>query len=230
MLDRLKVRAITLDLDDTLWPIWPIIARAEKALQDWLRHRAPRTADWMADDLQRHRLREQITRERPQDKHQLSALRTELIRRALLLCGEPAELADPAYEVFFEARQQVELFEDALPALEFLAARYPLVALSNGNADIEKVGLGRFFKASFSAEALGVGKPEAAIFHAGARAAGVAPEQVLHIGDDAGLDVLGALACGMQTVWVNRGDHPWPHAEQPHETVSQLHELTELLR
>jgi putative hydrolase of the HAD superfamily len=34
----------------------------------------------------------------------------------------------------------------------------------------------------------------------------------------------------MQTVWVNRGDHPWPHAEQPHETVSQLHELTELLR
>jgi putative hydrolase of the HAD superfamily len=230
MLDRLKVRAITLDLDDTLWPIWPIIARAEKALQEWLRHRAPRTADWMADDLQRHRLREQITRERPQDKHQLRALRTELIRRALLLCGEPAELAVPAYEVFFEARQQVELFEDALPALEFLAARYPLVALSNGNADIEKVGLGRFFKASFSAEALGVGKPEAAIFHAGAQAAGVAPEQVLHIGDDAGLDVLGALACGMQTVWVNRGDHPWPHAEQPHETVSQLHELTELLR
>ena len=60
MLDRLKVRAITLDLDDTLWPIWPTIARAEQALQDWLRHRAPRTADWMADDLQRHRLREQI--------------------------------------------------------------------------------------------------------------------------------------------------------------------------
>ena len=63
-----------------------------------------------------------------------------------------------------------------------------------------------------------------------ARLLELAPEQVLHIGDDAGLDVLGALACGMQTVWVNRGDHPWPHAEQPHETVSQLHELTELLR
>ena len=40
MLDRLKVRAITLDLDDTLWPIWPTIARAERALQDWLRARA----------------------------------------------------------------------------------------------------------------------------------------------------------------------------------------------
>jgi putative hydrolase of the HAD superfamily len=53
---------------------------------------------------------------------------------------------------------------------------------------------------------------------------------VLHVGDDASLDVLGALACGMQTVWVNREDHLWPHTEQPHETVNNLHELTELLR
>ena len=43
MLDRLKVRAITLDLDDTLWPIWPTIARAERQLQDWLRARAAAT-------------------------------------------------------------------------------------------------------------------------------------------------------------------------------------------
>jgi putative hydrolase of the HAD superfamily len=58
----------------------------------------------------------------------------------------------------------------------------------------------------------------------------VAAHDVLHIGDDASLDVLGALACGMQTVWLNRSDHPWPHEAQPHETVSNLHELTELLR
>jgi len=52
---------------------------------------------------------------------------------------------------------------------------------------------------------------------------------VLHIGDDAALDVLGALACGMQTVWVNRGDHPWTHESQPHDTVSSLAELPGLL-
>jgi putative hydrolase of the HAD superfamily len=75
-----------------------------------------------------------------------------------------------------------------------------------------------------------VGKPEPAIFHAAATAAGAAPHEVLHVGDDASLDVLGALGCGMQTVWVNREDHLWPHAEQPHETVNNLHELTELLR
>ncbi len=229
MLDRLKVRAITLDLDDTLWPIWPTIARAEAGLQAWLRQRAPQTADLMADDLVRHRLREQVMLDRPDFKHQLSAIRTEMIRRALLQSGDDPGLAEPAYAVFFEGRLQVELFHDALPALEFLAARYPIVALSNGNADVEKVGLGRFFKASLSAESFGVGKPEPAIFHAGAAAAGVAPHEVLHIGDDASLDVLGALACGMQTVWLNREDQLWPHEAEPHATVTQLHELTELL-
>lgn len=83
MLDRLKVKAITLDLDDTLWPIWPTIARAEAALQDWLRHRAPRTADLLADDLQRHRLREEVILGQPELRHHLSAIRTEMIRRAL---------------------------------------------------------------------------------------------------------------------------------------------------
>ena len=39
-----RVRAITLDLDDTLWPIWPTIARAEGALQQWLADNAPATA------------------------------------------------------------------------------------------------------------------------------------------------------------------------------------------
>ena len=230
MLDRLKVKAITLDLDDTLWPIWPTIARAEAALQDWLRHRAPRTADLLADDLQRHRLREEVILGQPDLKHHLSAIRTEMIRRALAVSREDQGLADPAYAVFFEARQQVQLFDDAAPALGFLAQRYPIVALSNGNADVDRIGLGRYFRAAISAESFGVGKPDPAIFEAGAAAAGVAAHEVLHIGDDASLDVLGALACGMQTVWVNREDHLWPHPQQPHETVSNLHELTELLR
>ncbi|TAG35631.1 MAG: HAD family hydrolase, partial [Polaromonas sp.] len=32
MFNPALVKAITLDLDDTLWPVWPAIERAEKAL------------------------------------------------------------------------------------------------------------------------------------------------------------------------------------------------------
>jgi putative hydrolase of the HAD superfamily len=51
---------------------------------------------------------------------------------------------------------------------------------------------------------------------------------VLHVGDDATLDVLGALNCGMQTVWVNRSDQLWAHPAVPHETVATLTELCDL--
>ena len=229
MLDICRIKAITLDLDDTLWPIWPTIERAEQALDDWLGQCAPATAQLLAAPAMRHEIREHVAGLNPDCRHNLSALRREMIRLALTRSGENPLLAEPAYEIFYAERNRVTLFDDALPALEFLSARFALVALSNGNADIERVGIGRFFKAGVSAQQLGVGKPDARIFQAAAAAAGVQAFEVLHIGDDAALDVLAALDCGMQTVWVNRADHPWTHAAQPHETVTSLTELRGLL-
>jgi len=230
MLDISRIRAITLDLDDTLWPVWPTIHRAEQVLTDWLTQHAPATAALSQQSEVKKAVRAEINARHADRAHDLSFLRLEAIRAMLLQAGDPGHLAEPAFEVFFAERQRVDLFDDALPALAFWSQRYPVVALSNGNASVEAVGLGRFFHASISAESFGVGKPEPAIFHAAADAAGVAAHDVLHIGDDASLDVLGALACGMQAVWLNRSDHPWPHEAQPHETVTNLHELTELLR
>lgn len=228
MLDIKKIRAITLDLDDTLWPIWPTIERAEKALEDWLGEHAPMTAALFANPTARHDLREQITRSRPELKNNLSAIRREAIRLALYQSQENPQLAEPAFEVFFAERHRVTLFADALRTLEFLSARYPVVALSNGNASVARIGIGQYFKASINAQEFGVGKPDPRIFQAGAGAADASPEQVLHVGDDAALDILGALNCGMQTVWVNRAEQRWTHEEQPHETVTSLTELTKL--
>ncbi len=231
MLDPKKVRAISLDLDDTLWPIWPVIARAEQALQDWLRPHAPNTSAWLADAEQRLALRREVQQSRPEIGHDLRTLRQELIRRALQRHGEDTALVEDAYEVFITERMRVELYEDARPALAWLAQRYPVVALSNGNADVQRIGLGEFFHADFSAQAFGVGKPDARIFHAAAQAAGVLPHEVLHVGDDAALDIVGALDAGLQTVWVNRGSHAWEHeAHRPHATVADMSELCTLLR
>jgi putative hydrolase of the HAD superfamily len=224
------IRGISLDLDDTLWPVAPTIERAEAALQVWLRANAPLTALAMATVPGRLALREQIQRTRPDILHDMSALRLELIRLALQRCGEDVALAGPAFEVFYAARQDVQLFDDAEPALAFLAGRYPLVALSNGNADVHRVGLGHYFAASFSTRESGVSKPDPRAFHVAAAAASLKPEQILHVGDDAALDVLGALNAGMQAVWVNRSGQAWPHAQTGHVTVSSLSALCDLLR
>ncbi len=237
MLDISKIRAITLDLDDTLWPIWPAIERAEKALSTWLHAHAPVTAAMFASPQARLTLREQVVRARPDLGHDMSALRREVIRQGLRESNEDTRLAEDAFEVFFDHRMKVDLYADALPSLEFLAQRFPVVALSNGNADVGRVGIGAHFHASISAHEFGVGKPDPRIFHAAASAAGVQAHEVLHVGDDAALDVMGGLNAGMQTVWVNRGNHVWmqgkphdgSHDAMPHATVTDLGQLCTLL-
>ncbi|MBS3996450.1 MAG: HAD-IA family hydrolase [Hydrogenophaga sp.] len=222
-IDVSRIRAITLDLDDTLWPIWPTIARAEAVLQAWLGEHAPATAALCADKAVLREVRLHMNTARPELAHDMSALRRESIRLVLQRAGDDPSLAEPAFEVFFAERQRVDLFADALPALEFLSSRFPVVALSNGNADVHRVGLGAHFKASVSARTFGVGKPHPRIFHAAAEAAGVDSAQVLHIGDDAHLDGVGALNAGMQLAWVNREGQAWAHAPlRPHTTVSDL--------
>jgi FMN hydrolase / 5-amino-6-(5-phospho-D-ribitylamino)uracil phosphatase len=193
MLDLTAIKAITFDLDDTLWPVWPAIERAEQALGDWLGQHAPMTAALFANPAARHEVREQVTRSRPDLKYQLSTIRRESIRLALQRSGEDPQLAETAFDVFFAERNRVTLYADVLQGLDFLANRFPLVALSNGNADLDRIGIGGYFRASISAQAFGVGKPDPRIFHAAAGAAEVQPQQVLHVGDDATLDVLGAI-------------------------------------
>ncbi len=203
-LDLPRIRAITLDLDDTLWPVWPTIARAEARLHAWLAERAPATHALAIQHSVVRSIRAQVLEEHVGLAHDLGALRLEALRRILARAGDDQALADAAFQVFLAARQEVDLFDDALPALERLSGRYPLVALTNGNADIERVGLARFFHASVSAADAGVAKPDARIFRLGAEAAGVAPAQVLHVGDDPLLDAQGALDAGMQAVWLHR--------------------------
>jgi len=229
LLDVSRIRAITLDLDDTLWPIWPTIARADAKLHAWLKEHAPVTGDLSVLPGMAREIRQKLLAERPDYANDLVALRRECIRATLVRAGDDPALAEPAFEVFFEERQRVEFYDDALPALEFLSRRFPVVALSNGNADVHRVGIGRHFRAAFSSRDLGVGKPDIRMFQTGADAAGVAMEDVLHIGDDAHLDGVGALNAGMQMAWVNRNSQTWePTSHEPHVTVPELRSLCDL--
>ena len=199
------VGALTLDLDDTLWPVRPALVAAEKALAEWLRLHAPATARGMAPGAMLA-LRARVLEEHPHWSHDLSAIRLETIRRALARNGDDPGLAETAFEVFFEARHAVTLYDDVLPALERLASRYRLVAVSNGNAEVRRIGLARFFSGSVSARLHGVAKPDPSIFRAACAAAGAAPHQVLHLGDDLAADVDGALAAGLHAGWICRPD------------------------
>lgn len=229
MIDPARIRAISLDLDDTLWPIWPTIARAEAVLHDWLYTHAPTTAQQFANPQALRAVREEIQTLRPDLTGDLIALRRESIRLALQRAGDDPALAEPAFDVFYDARQRVELFEGALECLAFLSARFPVVAVTNGNADIHRVGIGGHFQTALSAHVLGIAKPDPRIFHAAAAAVNVAPHEVLHVGDDATLDAHGALEAGLQAVWFNPAGRDWPHERAQPVTITRLQELCPLL-
>ena len=229
MLDITRIRAVSIDLDDTLWPIWPTIERAELALQDWLAKHAPNTAKLVASIETRQAIRVRLDQDRPDLRHDFSALRRESIRIALARADEDPALAEAAFDVFFDARQRVDLFDDALATLDYLSSRYPLIALSNGNADVGRVGIGKFFHASVASRDCGFAKPDARIFQVAAKAAGFPCADMLHIGDDPALDALGALDAGMQAAWLNRERKPWAHAARPQIEVADLITLCEAM-
>ena len=197
--------AIALDLDDTLWPAWPTLIAAEEALLAWLAEQAPRTGTALTPEL-RKALRAQVLAEHPARAHDVSFVRLETLRRACGAAGDPPVLAEAAFEVFLEARQQVQPYDDVEPVLARWAQRYRLVAVSNGNADVGKLGLGRFFSARVSAHELDFGKPDPRIFLEACRRLDVAPSAVLHVGDDLDLDVLAARRAGLNAAWIRRPD------------------------
>lgn len=211
---RLLIRALTLDLDDTLWAVAPAIERAERAVHAYLEQHCPRTAQAFPIPRMRQ-LRDQVAREHPQLAHDFTAQRKLSLRAALSASGEALDHVEPAFEAFFAARNQVELYADVASGLHRLAARWPIAALTNGNADLRRIGLAGHFRFSLGAREHGAAKPEPSIFLAACERLQVEPSQVLHIGDDPHLDVAGAAGAGLRSCWVNRHGARWPDELPP---------------
>ena len=223
------VRAITLDLDDTLWPFAPIGARVEQVLHDWLAAHCPRTAERFPIERMRE-LRDELNAAHPHLVHDFSAMRRLTLEHAMRAAGDDPAHVDAAFEAFFAERNRVEFYPDTLDALQRLAARVPLAALSNGNADLTRVGVHTHFAFQLGAREHGAPKPEASIFHAACVRLGASPYHVLHVGDDIEMDVVGAARAGLRTCWLNRDNLEWPHADvQPDLHFSSLTALADWL-
>jgi HAD superfamily hydrolase (TIGR01549 family) len=227
----LQIAAISLDLDDTLWPIAPTIERAEACLHAWFETHFPAVATAYPVPTMRA-LRERIWLENPALQHDFTTTRLMSLRVAMLPFGALEADVHVAFELFFDARNDVTLFPGALASLQSLAAHWPVVALTNGNADLSRIGLERYFHARIDARSFGAAKPDRGIFHAACAAVATAPKHMLHIGDHAHQDVFGALNAGMQAAWITAPNSEWPQMSggqllgaAPHLRAESLSEL-----
>lgn len=216
------LRLITIDLDDTLWDMRPVLEGAERAVRTWLTEQAPDVAQRF-DGGALQAVRKELVAERPELVHQLSTLRQLTLTRAFELCGYRPQEAHTkgaeAFEVFFAARNRVVFFPQVVETLQWLQSRFELIALTNGNANVERLGLQRYLRAAFSAERVGQPKPHGALFQAALDHLNIRqPERCLHVGDSAEHDVIGARRAGFLAAWINAADTPFPFTDH-HPTV-----------
>lgn len=223
------IRTITLDLDDTLWDVGPVIRRAESCLRDWLDRNYPRiTARFGPDEVRA--VREEVMRDHGDRTHDLSFLRRTVLKRMADAAGYAAFPVDEAFDVFDVARNEVTLFPEALPTLEALRRRYVLVAVTNGNADLDRIGIRELFDGVVSAASAGAAKPARRIFEVAVAAGGAGVDATVHVGDHPHHDVHGAREAGLRAVWVNRRAEPWPgEFPEPDAEVRHVGELCALM-
>lgn len=224
------ITTLSFDLDDTLWPVRPVIKGAERAMGDWLAVHYPRVRERFDRDATMA-LRRDIVAAAPERAHDLTWLRRQVLSEMARATGYGEMLVDGAFNVFDMARNRVRLYDDALPALAALAGRFRLVALTNGNARLGPTGIAQYFRARVTASDAGAAKPDPRMFRTAESVMGVRPHEVLHIGDDPHRDVEAARQAGQHALWVNRNGDVWPgDAGAAPVEVRDLHALTRLLR
>jgi putative hydrolase of the HAD superfamily len=226
------IKAVLFDLDDTLWPIVPVIQRAETLMYAWLMRNAPAVAQRVSIESMRAR-RQALMATDPVYQLDLRRLRRAVLIEAFIDAGLDPAPVEQAMEVFSRARNEVTPFPDVLPALTQLRNRVALGSVSNGVADLEAIGIAHFFEASIAAHHFGSAKPDAAIFLAACEALNVVPQEAVYVGDDPVLDVEGAQRAGLRAVWMNRPEQEPPRLlpghVRPDAICASLHELNHWL-
>ncbi len=223
------IKCITFDLDDTLWAVNPVIVAANKTLYQWLSENAELFVNcYQLRDFET--LKQQALQQFPEIGHSVTLIRLKQLEIGLLAAGYPQDqavaLSQQAFEVFIEARNQVALFEHARSVLESLKqSGYLIGALSNGNADVNRVGLGDLFDFALNADGVGKEKPHPLMFEQMLHNHHLRPEQVIHIGDNPHHDIVGAKNAGLWTIWVNLTESAWPEVEVADRDVSCLSDI-----
>ncbi|CAM9762163.1 unnamed protein product [Chrysoparadoxa australica] len=223
-----EVRIISFDLDNCLWPTGEIIRRANDELDAYLQEHYPAIleGDTSVTGFMKQVWKEQ--REANPDLHpspiQLTSLRKEAIHRASTAAGlNPDELVEPLFQVWSEARHDVEdiLYPGVLETLRALKNRgIRLCAITNGNAVTDRIScLADVFEFCVNAEEVNARKPDSEPFQEAVRRAGFGEEEAetlggkwVHVGDDIETDCIGAKGLSMRTILV-RPPHFVPEQE-----------------
>jgi putative hydrolase of the HAD superfamily len=199
------VKALTFDLDDTLYDNAPVIRQLEVKLSSWLNKYHPLTADQSA--LWWKAIKRDLAKDDPWLIQDVTLWRFKVIKEGLYRLGyddQKAKLsAEEAMEWVLKWRSDICIPRESHDVLTVLSKQVPLVAITNGNVDIEQIGLASYFSLVLKAGSDGFAKPDSDMFQKAQRFLGFSHHNILHVGDHLNSDVVGAKQSGFQACWYN---------------------------
>lgn len=230
-----QIQAITFDLDDTLYENTSIIVKAENALLTLIHEHYP-IAKSVGKNFWRTQQKKHIL-SNPSLKNDMGELRRLSLKSGfeeLGLSGDRLHKATThCFEYFYFQRSNFNLNENIHSLLNILSSKLPLVAITNGNVDLEQIGINKYFTASFKASIDMPMKPNTTMFHAAQSYLNIPHENILHVGDNLSKDVYGAIKAGYQTAWYAEDRAMNLNSEKakilPHVQLCDLTELLELI-
>jgi putative hydrolase of the HAD superfamily len=230
-----QISALTFDLDDTLYDNRQVILRTEKEALFFVQNYHPSLKSLQNTDFQR--LRQALRETEPDIYHDVTEWRRRAVEQAMLNAGlspqEAALGAEASMANFAKWRSRIDVPQETHDTLKTLAAKWPLVAITNGNAQPELFGLGDYFEFVLRAGPHGRSKPFNDMYHLAAEKLALPLGQILHVGDDLTTDVAGAIRCGMQACWIKPENADLMQTADsrllPHLEISRLASLTTLI-
>ncbi|OAN19174.1 2-haloalkanoic acid dehalogenase [Photobacterium jeanii] len=229
------IKAMSFDLDDTLYDNRPVIRRAEQAMHGWLYQAHPVSHMLTVDDWAQ--LKQQLAEVDPWLRHDVTLWRFEMIKIGLMQLGyslrQASQAAHEGVATVLAVRNQVDVPAQTHTVLSALAQRVPLIAITNGNVDVEQIGLRPYFAHVLQAGRDGAAKPAPDMFVKAAQLVALPAENILHVGDHLNTDVNGAVRNGFQACWFNdqaRSVQEAKHSRQlPEVEITNLTALLELV-
>jgi len=245
------IKAISFDLDDTLYNNRPVMLAIEKKMVNYFTERfATLLPNFKPEAKQIFNwrfwapYRQQAIKIQPELTHDVVKIRYETYRLGLLafnLSAEESEKeAKAGLDYFISLRSDFTVPKASHELLAGLAKKFPLVAISNGNVDTKTLGIDHYFQHIYHAgfqpidshnksEYLLRQKPAVDMFTLVCAQLAIPSEQLLHVGDCGFADIHGALNAGCQTAWLPQYGVGKNLQQIPHIELTQVSDLSQLL-
>lgn len=243
-------KAISFDLDDTLYSNYPVMMATDAKMVAYFSQLfssqsllANPATNIIFDYQFWSPFRQQVLKANPHLIHHVGDVRLATYTLGMKYLGLSDKIAEQeaqhALSYFTQQRSDFVVPEAVHQLLKSLRRKYPLVAISNGNVDTDKIAISQYFKYRFhagdsiktsSGEKIQLRqKPHADMFNAACEKLAITPAQLLHVGDCGRSDIQGAINAGCQTAWLSCFDVGKPLSVLPNIELSDISELYRLL-